>query len=134
MSLRNFWQNLWQNIKHPFQMFALYLGATTTDFLSSFNVPPGFAEQNPFARHSDGQFWPQHVLVQCSISTVEYIVVALGLYCGVRVLNKTLARFAAGLPFLYYGYLHLDAAFDNILIRVPHLFVHMPEFVIGFLR
>jgi len=127
-------KKLWQDLRHPAQMFGLYLAATTADFLSSLNVPKGFMEQNPFARHVDGSFWPAHALIHGSINIVEFILVALGLYYGLKLLDEKWAKVAAGVPFLYYGYEHLDAAFSNILIRWPGLYVHIPYSILDFLR
>jgi len=74
-------------------MFAIYLGATAADFLSSLNFPPGFVEENPFARHSNGQFWPAHALIQNGVNSLEHLLVAAGIYYGFRLISENWAAY-----------------------------------------
>lgn len=119
-------KQFYENFKHPIQMFGLYLATTALDFLSSLNFPLGFVEQNAFARHIDGSFWPAHACIQNGLYALEHIIVAVGVYKGLRPLNLQWAKIAAGLPFLYAGYGHLEAALYNTLIKWPGLYVFIP--------
>ena len=121
-------------ITHPFRMAGIYLVCAVGDFLSSMpKLPVGYYEANPFARHPDGSFWPLHALANFGISTSADALISLGLYAGFVVLNKKLAQFMAGLPWLYFAYFHLIGAISNI--QVKFLFVpHLEDSFLQFLR
>jgi hypothetical protein len=103
----------------------LYLGATTFDNITSMQIgSKNLEESNPFARHADGSFWLRHALITEGINTLEVIAISAALYLVVRTLGEKWAKFAATVPWLYYGYVHLDAAFTNILMEIPGLYVH----------
>jgi hypothetical protein len=109
-------------IQHVLRAFGLYLGTSALDILTSLHFPPGIQEGNPFARHADGSFWLKHALITDGINTLEAFIVSLGCFMGARIFGKRVALFAAGLPWLYLGWMHLDAAFNNIFIEIPHLY------------
>ena len=114
---------LYLKVDSVVQCSVLYLAGTFLDNLSSMYFAPGMMESNPFARHADGSFWLQHALVTEGFNTVETLFVSAGCYVGAGVLGPKWAKFAAGLPWLYFGFGHLDAAFTNILYEIPHLYV-----------
>lgn len=115
------------SVEHVLQCALLYAGATAMDYLTSMHFPPGVQESNPFARHVDGTFWLKHALVTDSVFSGMNIFLSLGCYIGARVFGKKAALFAAGLPWLYAAYLHCSAAFDNLLIEIPGLFVQTEQ-------
>lgn len=110
------------SIRHVLQTFALYIATSALDILTSLHFPPGVQEANPFARHADGSFWLKHALITDGINTLEALFVSLGCFVGARIFGKRVALFAAGVPWLYMGWMHLDAAFNNFMIEVPHLY------------
>jgi len=110
------------SIRHVLQSFALYITTSALDILTSLHFPPGIQEGNPFARHADGSFWLKHALITDGINTLEAVIVSLGCFVGARIFGRRVALFAAGLPFLYLGWVHLDAAFNNVFIEIPHLY------------
>lgn len=111
------------NFKHTLQMFAVYLGATMLDFVSSLHMGPPNEEQNPYSRYPNGAFWPRHALICDSINTIEYVFISLAGYLALRPLGARWARVAAGIPWLYFTYEHLEAACSNLLLRWPGLYV-----------
>jgi hypothetical protein len=117
-------KELYSKVSHVVNCASLYLGATAIDWLSSLHLPKGFEETNAFSRHADGRFWPLHALVTDSFNTFEVTLISWGAYVGCRILSPRLAKFAAGLPWLYFAYVHLDAAFTNVLYGIPGLYVH----------
>jgi len=99
-------------------MAAIYLAMTALDFLSSMGRHiEGFDETNPFARHLDGSFWPRHALMHGSIDILGIVLLSAGAFVAGRCVNRGWARFCAGLPWLYFGWEHLEAALHNIAIR-----------------
>ena len=105
------------------QCAVLYGAGTFLDNLSSMHFTKGMVESNPFSRHADGSFWLQHALVTEGFNTLEALFVSAGCYVGASIVGEKWAKFAAGVPWLYFGYQHLDAAFTNILYEIPHLYV-----------
>jgi hypothetical protein len=52
---------------------------------------------------------------------------SLACYIGARIFGRRWALFAAGLPWLYFGWLHLDAATYNLLYEIPGLYVETAQ-------
>jgi hypothetical protein len=111
-------------ISFPFKAFLVYLGCTAADFVSSMgHLPPGGYEANAFARHADGSFWPLHALGNCAMNTAETLLVCAGLYYLLAFAHRKTALFVSALPWFWYAYGHLDAAFQNLqtkLFYVPY--------------
>lgn len=105
----------------------LYVGATVLDIISSLHMPPGFGESNAFARHANGQFWLAHAFINNGVNTLENVLISGACYIGFRKLEPRWAKVAAGLPWLYYGFLHLDAAFTNVQYHIPGLYQRTAE-------
>lgn len=118
-------ENFFHKFRQPLQMFWIYMGATTLDFVSSLKIRGGVdQETNPFARHADGSFWPLHACINDTINTLEILIISLIVYKACKILGWRLRRFAAGLPWLYFAYGHIDAAFFNFMAMWwPGLFV-----------
>lgn len=102
---------------------AFYVGSTALDWVSSLNFPPGVEESNPFSRHENGAFWPRHALITDSLVTSEILILSVALNGVGRMLGPKAGRVASCLPWLYFGYLHLEAALQNILLEIPGLYV-----------
>jgi hypothetical protein len=66
----------------------------------------------------DGSFWPLHAAANGAILTAELLVASLALYLILEFIEKRLALFIAGLPWLYHAYLHLMAATANLQLRL----------------
>jgi hypothetical protein len=95
------------------QTFILYLAACGLDFLTSLHG----LESNPFARHADMTFWPAHALWNMLAGTAGFAFLSGGLHVAGRVVHRQWGRFLACLPWLYFGFNHLEAALWNIQIR-----------------
>jgi hypothetical protein len=119
------------DFKHALQMFWVYVGCSVADIISSLHIKAPFEETNPFSRHADGTFWLKHALVCDGIHTLEILFLSAAVYLAARPLGTRVARVAMGLPWLYYGYLHLDAAFNNALLQTPHLYVETAHGLLG---
>lgn len=115
-------RDIYRDFRHPLQMFTLYLGATAADVLSSMNFPKGFVEQNAFARHPDGSFWYAHALITNGVNTAELLLASAALYCFIEPFGRLLAKTFMSVPFLWFGWVHLDATFSNLLHRWPQLY------------
>jgi hypothetical protein len=117
-------KNFYKEARHGLQVALLYVGCTAADFISSLRIkPPSHSEENPFARHADGSFWPWHALINDSLNSLEIGLLSICFYVAARPLGWKARRFAAGLPWLYFGYVHLEAAFWNLQSFWPHLYV-----------
>lgn len=111
------------DFKQAFKMFGINLAATALDFCSSLGIRPPHQESNPFARRTDGSFWPYHAFINLGVVTLEYGLLSLMFYVAAGPLGWKVRRFAAGLPWLYLAAGHLDAATSNALLLWPHLYV-----------
>lgn len=127
MKIRDKIKALWAKVDSIVECAVLYVGATALDFITSMGFPPGLSESNGFARHANGQFWPKHAFINNGFNTLEDVFISMACYIGVRKLSPAWAKFAAGLPWLYYGWLHLDAAFINIQYHIPGLYQRTAE-------
>lgn len=110
-------------LQHVLHCTSLYLAGTALDYVSSLRFTADMEESNAFARHADGTFWLRHALITDGFNALEAILVSAGLYIGCRVLGEKYAKFAAGLPWLYAAYVHLNAAVTNFLFEIPGLYV-----------
>lgn len=124
---------MWRKLKKKFREIesivscaVLYLATTLLDEVSSLNFPGNFYETNPLARHPDGTFWFAHALTLEAFNLVQFTLASAILFVGASVLGKKWAKFAASVPWLYFGWVHLQAAFNNMLLHVPGLYVSIP--------
>jgi hypothetical protein len=113
-------------------MFGVYVFGMALDFVSSLKIKGGADQEiNPFARHSNGAFWPQHCLINDGLNTLEILLVSLILFQAGKYLGRKWGIFASGLPWLYFAYGHIDAAFFNIMaLWWPGLFVETTQDVL----
>lgn len=112
-----------QTLKYALKSFGLYVASCAADIVSSLRIHQPFQETNPFSRHVDGTFWLRHALVCDAINTSEILVLSLVAYWAAKPSGDRWAKLACGAPWLYYGFLHFDATFNNILCQWPGLYV-----------
>ena len=105
-----------------FKMFWIYVLCAAADFASSMpKLPSGFHESNAMSRHLDGSFWPLHALANFAFSSAEILCIGLGIYAVLKVVDKRLAWFVAGLPWIYFAYGHLEGAFANMQVKLLYI-------------
>ena len=114
----------------PVQMALLYLLLTAVDFASSVHMPRGFHESNPYARHMDGSFYPLHAFINGVFNLVGVSVFSAALYEAGKSFDQRVANFCGCLPFIYYGWLHLDAGLMNIQNAI-HIYVPTLQEILG---
>lgn len=113
---------IWEKVSGAVKCAGLYVVSCFLDNLSSQHFTAQMQESNPFARHFDGSFWLRHALITEGVFGLECLVASVGLYVGASALGPKWARFGACVPWLYYSWLHLDAAFMNFLMEIPGLY------------
>ena len=116
-------RDLFSTSKHLIQMAGIYLGSVVLDFVSSLRIKAPEEESNAFARHFDGSFWPQHAILNEGLNALTVLFYSLMLLVGLRPLGRRISAFVAGLPWLYYAWGHVEAAFFNSKILWFHLYV-----------
>lgn len=108
-----------------FAAIAAYGLSVVADFLSSMGMPENFIEQNPFARHLDGSFYPAHAALNCLVMTLPLIAASYILNKVGKPISPVFGRVLAALPWLPAAYGHADAAAHNTMI---HLHLYTPSF------
>lgn len=91
--------------------------AQIADVVSSMGLGGGktTAESNPFARFGDGTFNPLHGLALKGWFVFETCLFSAVLWVAGRYLPHRLRVTLASIPFFYYAWQGLDAAFSNAL-------------------
>jgi hypothetical protein len=76
-------------------------------------------------RHANGLFWPRHYFIVNGICATECLTASLIVYALTGPLGPRVRRVLMCVPWLWYTWVHVDAAFGNIAMQWPGLYVEI---------